>query len=297
MFKLKKTAVPEWASVLGEKEYSLFMTAVENYLKDKSEPYTIDDGMILMTDNGWQYGLSNLAQMCAQTRPEEYPALIAHHFGTFIELKAFEESLDMDDFEKMRQYIGVRLYDREYVAYGGPTMVRRPFAGEVFSVLIYDFPLSIKNITLSDMEKWGISEDELFAIGIENIRRNYQMDAQRVSVNGGDVFAVETEHFFASNILFDIEQHKELVGKGGAIICMPTRSMAVIYPIDDVKVAAVLSTLFGIAQEFYAKGPGSLTKEVFWYRDGQYEPLNYEMGKKIKFTPSEAFMSLLNSLS
>ncbi|MCL2296031.1 MAG: hypothetical protein FWC29_02985 [Methanomassiliicoccaceae archaeon] len=293
MFGRKKTTVPEWASVMDEKRYSAFISAIDDYFKRRGEPYTIDDGTVNV--GSWKFGLTNIVQICAAQDPKEYPEMVEHHFALMVENEAFEASLVPDDFEKIKQYIGVRLYGEDYISrFGEDIMIRRPFAEDVFAALIFDFPQTIKNISRSDADKWNISDNELFDIGIENIRRNYQLQAQEVVLGGDTVFTIETEHFFASNILFDIERNKRFIGKGGAIIGIPTRSLAAIYPINDMKVVNVLSAFFDFVPRFYAGGPGSLTWQIFWYRDGRYEPLKYETGKKIKFTPSEAFLSLLN---
>ena len=67
-----------------------------------------------------------------------------------------------------------------------------------------------------------------------------------------------------------------------------------IYPIRDLKVVGALKMFFNNVPKFFTEGPGSLTREIYWYHDGQYETLNYEFGKNVKFTPSEAFLELLN---
>lgn len=293
MFGRKNIVVPEWASVLKQKEYSLFISAVDDYFKRKGKPYTIDDGIVRF--EGWDLGLVNLVQMCAGIKPQEYAGFIEHHFGVTIEIMSFKESLAFDDFERMKQYIGVRLYDREYTTVlGEEAVIRRPFAGEVFAVLVYDFPQAIQIVPKSDAEKWGKTEEKLYAIGIENIRQNYELTIQEVNIGEDTLFVVEAEHFFAPNILFELEKNKKLIGKGGAIIGIPTRSLVMIYPIRDMKVIGALNVFFNNVTKFYKNGPGSLTKEIYWYRDGQYETLNYEVGEKVKFTPSEAFLALLD---
>lgn len=295
MLDQEKAAVPEWASGMDQGRYAEFMSAVDGHFKRRGEPYTIEDGAVVL--GNWKFGLINIAQICSLRNPEEYPGILEQHFGAMIGNEAFEAGLEPDDFEKIKQYIGVRLYGEDYIAdFGEDIMIRRPFAKGVFAVLIFDFPQTIKNISRSEADKWNTSDDELFNIGIENIRRSYELKAQRVTIGNDAVFAAETEHFFAANILFDIERHKEFIGKGGAVVGIPTRCLAVIYPINDVKVASVLMALFNIVPRFYAGGPGSLTRQIFWYRDGLYEPLDYKIGKEVNFTPSDAFLSMLEEL-
>ncbi|MDR0508895.1 MAG: hypothetical protein LBG63_03610 [Candidatus Methanoplasma sp.] len=293
MFGRKKTTVPEWAFPMDEGRYSAFISAVDDYFKRRGGTYNIDEGTVYIGSR--KFGLINLVQMCAKRSPEEYPEMAEHHFTLMFESETFEAGLALDDFEKIKQYIGVRLYGKEYIAgFGKDIMICRPFAEGVFAALIFDLPQTVRNISRFNADKWNRSDDELFDIGIENIRRSYRLETQEVELGGDTVFTIETEHFFASNILFDIEQNKRFLGKGGALIAIPTRSLAAIYPINDMRTMSVLTTFFDFVPKFYANGPGSLTDQVFWYHDGRYEPLDYETGKKIKFTPSEAFMSLLN---
>jgi hypothetical protein len=45
------------------------------------------------------------------------------------------------------------------------------------------------------------------------------------------------------------------------------------------------------------EGPGSISDNIFWYKDGHYENLPYEIvDDKIQFYPPEGFVSMLNSL-
>ena len=295
MFFFKKNAVPEWASVLNQKEYAAFISAVEQYFKRRGGSFELDDGIVRLAENDWEFGLSNLVQMCAQVKPKEYGELVKGHFSLVEESRAFHDAVDFGNFEEMKQYLGVRLYDEGYATFmGDDTTVRRPFAGEVFAVLVYDFPHAVNNVTREDVEKWGTPEEELFALGIANIRRNYPLDLEKISIGDDEVFVVETEHFFAPNILLELEEHEELVGKGGAIVAIPNRHLAIIYPICDWKVLSTLGFFATSIPQFYAQGPGSLTQEIYWYRDNQYEPLNYEPGKQVKITPSEAFLALLD---
>ena len=298
MFGFKKETVPEWASVMKEKEYTLFMSAIDGYFKHTGEQYSIGDGIVSLGENEWECGLFNLIQICAQNKPKEYAGIIEQHFGRLIEVKAFKDKLDPADFEKMKQYVAVRLYDIGYInSAGEDNMIRRPFAGEVYAALVYDFPHAIENIKKSEFEAWGKTEDELFAIGIENIFNNYPMEVAESKFDDekdDKIFIVETEHFFAPNILFKLEERKELIGKHGAIIGIPTRHVALIYSINDMGVLVALTTFFSLIPRFYTNGPGSLTREIYWYHDGLYEKLDYEPGEKPKFTPSEEFLALLN---
>ena len=301
MFGRKKIKVSEWASVMNKKEYPLFMQAVEDYFRQKGEPYIIADGIVKLEENDFEFGLNNLMQMCAKSRPEDYDGIISFHFGQLIESKKFETQFKeiSGDFEKVKQYLAVRLYDKEYIeCIGEDIFVRRHFAGELYAALVWDFPAAIQNVLKDDIEKWGKTEDELFVIGMENVRNNYEMKTEEVDIDEDFIYGINYEHFFVPNILFDLDKHPEFIGKGGTIVAVPTRNMAMIYPIRDMKVVNALNKFFWNVPNFYSEGPGSLTKEIYWYHNGQFEVLEFEIEKEnVKFTPSQAFMDLLNNMS
>jgi len=297
MFGRKKVNIPEWASILGQKEYGKFISAVNEYFKNQGKPYNINiaDGAVILTENNRQFGLSNLAQLCTRIKPEEYPHLIKYHFGLMEEHNTFRETLLFEGFESISQYLALRLHDKEYTDIKEDT-IRRHFAGEVYAVLVYDFPNVIENIPQNHTEKWNKSEDELFAIAAQNVRKNYELPIKEIKLDKAEFFAVETEHFFAPNILFEIEHHEALLGKSGAIIGIPTRSLAMICPINDLSIVNALNIFFANISTLYDNGPGSLTREIYWYHNGQYEALNYTVGESIGFKPSEAFLEVLNGL-
>lgn len=298
MFKREKVVVPDWAAVLDKKNYPQFIAAVESYFNNIGEPYSIEDGAVHLTEKEKQYGLTNLVQICAQINPSDYTELINNHFNSMFETEAFMRSLNLDDFESMRQHIGVRLYSREYLSYMDESVViARPFAGEMSKVLILDFPQVIQNVHPDNVAAWGRTEEELFDIGSENIRLNYSFEPEELNLGESATFAIETEHPFSSNILLDLDRHPEFVGKGGAIIGIPTRNMSLICPIRDLKIMNALQVFFDFVPMAFSRGPGSLTQEIYWYHSGQFEPLIYhvdEPGKNASFMPSDEFMALLN---
>jgi len=298
MFGRSKTAVPEWASLLKPKYYDQFMNAIHAYFTSKGDAYTIEEGIVRIEESDQEFGLNNLVQMCAQAGPQEYPGIIEYHFNLMIEAKAFMEGLDTENFEEMRQYLGVRLYDSEYLSYMEElTPLCRQLAGEVSAVLVYDFPHSIETLPASMIDTWGVSEDELFAIGIDNIKQAYEWGVQEVEFGDDKVLVLETEHFYAPNIMLDLEGTKGFIGMYGTIIGIPTRSLAMIYPINNTNLFNSLNLFFANVPTFYQQGPGSLTQEVYWYHDGQFEVLNYWMDDHPNFSPSDEFLAMMEDMA
>jgi hypothetical protein len=303
----KKVVIPEWATFFSEKEYSVFSKAVDSYLKGKLKlVYEIRDGVVEIQDN--QYGLSNLglmnvAQMCRQGKVEQYSQIVEYHFNLIREANAFKASFQKieKDFDQVRQYIAVRIYDLDYIeAVGMEHVISRDFAESLHAVLVYDFPSAIENIRPEKSASWNKSLDELFDIGIENVRKNYGFDVKPAEL-GADkdiLYFCETEHFFAPNVLFDIEKHSQIVGKSGSLIAVPTRHLAVIYPINDLNVVRVSNLFFGFVRSIFENNPGSLTQKIYWYHDGNFIHLPYEHeNDRIKFFPPQEYLDELNRLA
>src|SRR5690606_37707118 len=99
------------------------------------------------------------------------------------------------------------------------------------------------------------------------------------------------------NIVFDIENRKELIGSKGSLVGLPHRHSAIIYPIENLEVVKAINglipTIYGMNQE----GPGSLSNNLFWYKDKTFTQLPYKIDEgKLQFFPPNNFVELLNEL-
>lgn len=307
LFSRKKSSIPEWASFFKEKEYAAFIAAIDDYFrKTLNLTYEIQDGTIIpeeSTAGFGTFGLDNLARICHQNKTGTYPEIVATHFNSIIEGYKFQKEFEKieKDFGQIEQYLAIRLYDSTYMsAVGKEYFTYREFAGTLSTVLVFDLPQTVINIKPQQIEPWGRSLDELFEIGIDNVRRNYVSNAEAIEFSPAKemIYSFEEPHFFVPNVLFDIEKYNGLVGCGGALVAVPSRSMALIYPINDLKVVGIVNKLCAVVQRIYDSTPGSLTKEIFWFSDRKFIPLPYDIeNNKLSFSPPEAFIQMLNNLS
>lgn len=300
----KKEIVPEWASFFTGNQYTAFMAALDSCLqKMLNVAYEIEDGIVVLEENEYMQGnlgLYNLAQICRQNELADYPQIIAGYLNMAIEVNKFENEFKKieKDFDQIRQYIAVHLYDSEYIDYvGKENFISRRFTGELFAALVFDLPNTLKIIKPELIELWNKTADELFEIGLGNVRRNYEtsVEATEFGPEKDILYVCKAEHFFATNVLFELEKHNGLIGKGGSLVAAPNRNIALIYPINDLRVSVMVNNLcFAVPRLF--NNPGSLTKEIYWYKDGKFISLPYNLDKK-KINLPEEFIGLLNSLT
>lgn len=306
LFKKKNNypEIPKWASAFGEKEYSTFRSELDSYFNKLNVDYKVGEGVIEISENVFGFGilgLTNVLQFCKQEKPAHYRQIISDHFDSMIRAHKFDDDFNkiVSDFEKVKQYIGVRLYDNEYVANIGQELtIGKNFAGDIYSMIVFDLPDSVINIKPEQTNEWNKTNEELFAIGINNIKAKYPLSISQENFGEFDIWFIQGEHFFTANIVFELENRKELIGSKGSLVGLPHRHSAIIYPIENLEtvkaINGIIPTIYGMNQE----GPGSLSNKLFWYRDGNYTELPYKLENgKLQFFPPDSFVELLNELN
>ncbi|MDW7657043.1 MAG: hypothetical protein SCM11_07705 [Bacillota bacterium] len=300
----KKKNVPAWASFFNEIEYAAFTSALDSILRDNLNiVYEICDGVAVFAENEYNFenlGLLNLAQLCKKNQSDEYPQIVEGHFKSMIEANRFQKEFEKIEanFDQIKQYIAVRLYDEKYMASVGKLyFIGKEFVGELFAAIVFDLPYTIINIKPEQIKPWNKSINELYGIGLENVRNKYVTSVKAIDHDNDVLYACEAGHLFATNILFDIERHNLLAGKAGSLIAVPNRCIALIYPINDLKVVGMVKSLCLTVPKLYDNNPGALTKEIYWYMSGNFIMLPYESTRKgVSFSPPDEFIQVLNNL-
>lgn len=302
--KNNKPDLPQWASFFNNSEYSIFIYEIENYFKKKDIQIEISEGIINTKENEFglsNLGLTNVAQICKQDETKNYKEIIEDHFNLLIQSNKFESEFDkiVDNFEEVKKYIGVRLYHEEYLDYVGKEFVIvKRFEGDIYSMIVFDFPHSISSIKQEQTKKWGKSVDELYEIGMQNIKERYPLTITKEDFNTFDIWFANSDHFFTPNLLFYTEKLKELSGANGLLIGVPHRHSAIIYPIENLEIVKAVNGIFPAIYNMNLEGPGSLSNNVFWYKDGAFTKLPYKIEDgKLQLFPPENFLELLNKLS
>ena len=303
--KSEVTNIPEWASLFDSKEYPLFIKEIDNYFKKSRIQYEIGDGQIEIIEKVSEFGFSNLglgnvAQVCKQEGKKYYKAIITEHFNSMIKANKFEKEFSTiaDNFEKVKKYIAVRLYDNEYVAHiGKENSIGNDFAGDIYAMIVYDFPHSVVSINPDQIIPWNKTVDELFEIGIANIKAKYPLSIKKLAFGEFSIWFVQGEHFFTPNIVFDLENWQELIGSKGSLVGLPHRHSAIIYPIENLEAVKAINVIIPVVYGMNQEGPGSLSNNLFWYKDKTFATLPYKIDvEKFQFLPPDNFVEMLNEL-
>jgi hypothetical protein len=302
--KEEEVPVPDWASFFTKQEYNTFIKELGNYLHKKGMTFTIQNSQAIVDRELFgakQLGLTNVAQVCKQSDQKYYKELISEHFESMARGKAFSEGLEKieDDYEKIKQYIAVRLYPNHYMENIPKDMyIGKTFTDDIYAMLVFDMPDTISNIKPEQAEKWGKTFEDLFEVGVKNTKDNNPLEISTFSFDEFDIWFAQGEHFFVPNIVFELPHRPELLGEHGAIIGLPHRHAALIYPLNSMKVVKAINDLIPTIDGMYREGPGSLSSNLYWYKNGRFLNLPYSLDDNtLRFTPPAEFVELLNTLA
>lgn len=300
----ERIEIPNWAYFFDVEEYQEFTRALQHYFSSKNIEYIVENGVLATNDKSFGYeslGLTNVAQVCKQNEKKRYREIVKDHFDTMIRTLQFEKDFRaiVDDFEQVEYYIGVRIYPDEHISHVGENNVLgKKLAGDLFALLVFDLPDTIMNIKPEHAEKWNKSTDELFALGINNIKEKYRMEISEQTFDDFKFWFIDSPHFFTSNIIFDFEDHSELVGSNGSLVGLPHRHVAIIYPIENLEVIHAINMLIPTIYGMHEEGPGSVSNKLFWFHNGELKNLPYEItDDSLSFTPPKEFTDMLNNLA
>lgn len=300
---------PSWASFFNAEQYALFLeTVAAHFTKDK-RAFTMGDGVVHVENLPFasaepgkqQLGLVNLAQNCAGNPTAEWPEIVASHFRTmeksFGENKVLEERID--DFSRVSEFLAVRIWPEGYFDKLDRSKIlhRRDLPGTV-SALVFDMPSSIRNVTPEEIKGWGKSEEELFAIGLANVKENCIPNITSEDL-GDDVSLTlfSDESFFVASHALLLEEHEDCLGPFGTLIGIPHRHVLLTFAIEDMRVLPAIHKMIPIIAGMERDGPGSISPMLYWYQKGDFTELPYRLDKNnINFTPPEEFVDMLKLL-
>jgi hypothetical protein len=303
----KDDQVPEWANFLSEEDFRVFMADLRQDLADRNLPHAVDPvaGTVQVTPAGHEaqtFGLLNLAQVCRQTPRGEWPDVIERHLD--VALSVFSGGMDFvdrlgADFSRARPLLKLRLYSDDYPESGIP-MVYRPVAEGLISVLVYDLPQSIATVPSEHLRSWRRTEDELFALALQNVKDGGRLEQSTVPLPQGGALELLTgvENYFAATHLLFLDEYVTQPPDAGLLVGAPNRHGLVVHRIEGLEVMGALQALLGAIPGMYAEGPGSISPNLYWWRAGALTllPSLIDDGQ-INFSPPAEFMEMLNGLS
>jgi hypothetical protein len=294
LFKRRRPEPPEWASFFDADEWEAFCVAVERDVGGRGWSPDFEEGLVHGGPEGGMYGLGNIAQMCHGAPREEWADLIRDHFTTI----AAAEPTAFSGPEEARAAIKARLVDDDFMP--GWEYAERRVAEDLRLVLAYDLPTTVTIPPREEILEWG-SEDELFEIAIEHVRAEPGLELGTHEFPSPDgatrIWTLLGESFFTATHALWAETFDPPPSEHGTLVAVPNRHSVLAHPIRDLGTVSAVTHLVDLGHRLWVEGPGSLSDGVYWLREGRLERLDIvREDENTRFTPSEAFLDVLNRL-
>jgi hypothetical protein len=297
--------VPAWARFFAAPEYRAFLQAVEAELRRRGAPFEMGDGSVRAGPAGGpsaDYGLLNLAQVCHASPPAEWPQAIAAHFDNAFASDAEADAFDVRarSFDDVRPSLRVRLYHPDYLSQvGSDHLVHRVPAEGLVETLVFDLPGTVRTVPLEHVERWDRPRDELFRIGLENVKAEPAPKVESLDLGQGAACRVITgdSYFVASHALF-LGDYLDGPAPFGALVSVPHRHAVLFHAIADMRVILAIHSLIPVTFGMYQEGPGSISDSLYWWKDGEWMRLPSKVtAQSVTFEPPDRFVDeVLNRL-
>lgn len=290
--------LPAWASFfVPAARYWTFVDAVEREMRSRGLRVRTDDdaGSMFVVDEPGGFGLENLAQRCNAAPESTWDEIIKAHLKESLQGEIDRKALPIDDFDKVKSLLRVKLYDPALSPPG--TLAGLPVADDLFAALVYDLPTAISPVSAENVQRWGKTVREVFDLALSNV---WAESVPRVrALNAGDakIFELSGSTFFLATHMLIAGGYVPAHSPHGLIVACPTRDLVLVHPIGAGPLVSAMQRMSNAAHGLHTEGPGSITASLYWVREGIFERLAIERGADgVAFTPSEAFTKVLNEL-
>jgi hypothetical protein len=291
----RREPVPPELNFLGEQQWAELAKEVDKAAKRLGGRR---EGSVVRFDAGQLVNLGNLARMSLQVPREAWAGEIARFLSVFSnEIKPLD--VIRADPAAARAQLRVRPYAEETfdgVPFG---IVSRPLAGELLDVLCLDFPDQVAMVNDEMREALGGATDELFDIGLANVRAEGPPElAERLDAQGAGIDLFHGDSFYSATWGRWADILVPGIGEHGALVAMPYRHQVLVHALQNGKGAAhAPGAILWLAHAGMSDGLGPVSAELFWWRDGRLAHLAGGVDDDgIHFTPSPEYLDVMETL-
>ena len=299
------TSIPNWARPLGKQGYRSFLSLIEGYFANRHIAVAIDDEEgLVKPDLGNEaysstFGLQNIAQICQQADRDEWRDLITAHFDSIFEVKDEDNALrvQMDDFHRLKSQLRARLYPVDIVNHA-TEIIQRPGPEGTLEVLALDLPTTVRTVSRSEADAWGLDVDDLFDIGRQNLKATGMLKGNTIQLEQGTALTVYTgDPFYAASHALIIDDYIQNRSAHGVLVGVPKRDILIMHLIQNIGAMEAAGAMLQVIVGMHRDGPGSISPNLYWYHDGDFLALPYELeDQSLKFLPPDEFVELMDEL-
>ena len=289
-------------SFIDLEAYVDILNMIVAFFRNKGKIEKIENGIVYVKNKdgkSLQCALDNLVRICAQTDREDWFDLVFAHFDK-IEKVDVRPAVLQGGFEKAKDYLMLRLYPKEFVRDDElrQKLVLRTDLEETITALVLNLPDKFQLITRQDVKDWTVTDEELFRTGQDNVNKQ-KVEMVPLENEAGFAIYLFSDADYAATYMLDFERNASFaIGKYGALMAVPTKSMAIVHPIESDLLVLIIEFLIPFVMDSFNENPGNLTYHLYWYYQGKFQkfPINFKDEYMTFSLPEELYAMLKKDL-
>lgn len=231
-------------------------------------------------DAGREFGLWNLAALCAGARRErDWPAIVDDHVDRVLRVMDAPDPVETMSQEQALAAVFLRLYGADGVPDGMRGAYAEELAPELLALLTVDLPESVAVLRDEDVDRLG-GRERLREAGLRNLAAVQDLEHEVLErADGARLDVVTGDSFFTASLAILLpELVRRTTGEtdldDGVLVCVPFRHQVAFSVVRDASVIPTLSAMASFALGSYQEAPGPVSPWVYWWRGGTWTQLS-----------------------
>jgi hypothetical protein len=119
-----------------------------------------------------------------------------------------------------------------------------------------------------------------------------------IQLEQGTALTVYTgDPFYAASHVLIIDDYIRNRSVHGVLVGVPKRDILILHHIQNIGAMEAAGAMLQVIVGMHRDGPGSISPNLYWYHDGDFLALPYELeDQSLKFLPPDEFVELMDEL-
>ena len=258
-----------WAPWWSPEQLRDFLNHVESVVQARFGEHTVDEaeGTVTVENMDCVLGLSNLAQTCRASDPEDWRLVIYSHIARLDDFAPDLLAERLGDYAQLQPDLRVRVVGAQHVSQ--IDAVCDPLPLGLSACLSVDLDGAACPVDRSYFSEWGVEQGEVMAAALANTL----MDEPLSPLEGDgapEQFRILTgDTLFVTGHLLDFARTVPDVGDMGAVVTVPAAHTVMVCPVElSEQFVDDSATMLAASYIRYLAGPNSVSPNALWWRPG-----------------------------
>lgn len=297
---------PPWFAEFerADRQY-VFVNVLRQYFHERGETATLtaDGRLEVRSPNGTtqEFVVAGLAEAASRRPSEEWPELVNSHFEGIAALRDAVGEVEVPDWETARPRLRLRIYPESFLTGAGlapSEVVAESDLPGTLTVLVVDSADTALVVPREDLKRWGQRATDAMGLALVNTKRALEDEIEVVSRDFPEIGAMRVvtgDSFYSATAVLWLQEFEGLLGEHGAIVGVPWRHGAFVYPFDDARVQTAVPAMYRYMQRIVEGGVGPIDAQLWWRRpDGRFLPIRIrEVEGRLEIEPPREMAEIL----